>query len=185
MLNGLKKIFGTKHTRAIKKLQVDVDKINSLEGEIKKLSDEELQAQTNKFKNYLEKNSDRPTTEVLNEIIHEAYATVREASVRVLGMRHFDVQMIGGLVLFKNIIAEMKTGEGKTLTATLPLYLHGLTGKGSHVVTVNDYLASRDCQEMGVLFNWLGLSTGVIVANMSDEERKEFLQCRYHLWHKQ
>ncbi len=173
MLDGLKKIFGTRHTREIKRLQSDVQKINSLEPKMKQLSDEELKAQTQKFRQYLEKNNERPSKEVMKEIIHEAYATVREASVRVLGMRHFDVQIIGGLVLLNNKIAEMKTGEGKTLTATLPLYLHGISKKGAHVVTVNDYLAKRDCEEMGVLFNWLGLTTGVIVADMSDEDRKE------------
>jgi preprotein translocase subunit SecA len=172
MLNGFKKIFGTKHTREIKKLQSDVQKINSLESKMQELSDQELKAQTGKFRNYFEKNSDRSSKDVMKEIIHEAYATVREASVRVLGMRHFDVQIIGGLVLFNNKIAEMKTGEGKTLTATLPLYLQGISKKGAHVVTVNDYLARRDCEEMGVLFNWLGLTTGVIIADMSDEDRK-------------
>ena len=106
MLNSLKKIFGTRHTRAIKKLQEDVDKINNLEDKIKKLSDEELKAQTIKFREYIQKNSDRPSKDVLIEILHEAYATVREASVRVLNMRHFDVQIIGGLVLFQNKIAE-------------------------------------------------------------------------------
>ncbi len=167
MLNPISAIFGSRHEREIKKFKPLVNSINQLETEIQKLSDEELKQQTEKFKKRYEDG------ENLESILPEAFATVREASVRVLGMRHFDVQLIGGVVLFKGRIAEMKTGEGKTLCATLPLYLHGLTGKGAHLVTVNDYLASRDAKEMGELFNWLGLSVGCIVANMSDEDRQK------------
>ncbi len=134
---------------------------------MKAMSDDELKAQTVKFRAQLA--SGTP----LASLIPEAFATVREASVRVLGLRHFDVQMMGGIVLFENKIAEMKTGEGKTLTATLPLYLHGLTSKGAHVVTVNDYLANRDAEDMGQLFKWLGLTVGCILTHMSDEERKQ------------
>ncbi len=166
MIGPFKKIFGTKNDRDLKSLTPLVRQINSLEEDMKKLSDPELQAQTPKFRKMVEDGTP------LKNILPEAYATVREASRRVLGMRHFDVQMIGGIVLFENKIAEMKTGEGKTLTATLPLYLHGLSGNGAHCVTVNDYLASRDAEEMGVLYNWLGLSTGCIVADMDDEDRQ-------------
>jgi preprotein translocase subunit SecA len=113
----------------------------------------------------------------LEDILPEAFATVREASKRVLGMRHFDVQILGGITLFEGKIAEMKTGEGKTLTATMPMYLHGLTAKGAHLVTVNDYLASRDAEEMGVLYKWLGLTVGCIVHDMDDEDRKDAYNC--------
>ncbi len=166
-MNPLRKIFGSKHDRDVKAMLPLVKRINSYEEQMKKLSDEELQGQTVKFR----KKFDEGTP--LSEFMEEAFATVREASVRVLKMRHFDVQLIGGKTLFDGIIAEMKTGEGKTLTATLPLYLHGLSGKGCHVVTVNDYLASRDAEEMGQLFRWLGLSVGCIVNDMDDEERKD------------
>lgn len=162
----LKTLFGTKHDRDIKKIRPIVNQINSLEAQMQALSDDELKAQTPKFKEMIKNGAS------LESILPEAYATVREASKRSLGMRHFDVQMIGGIVLFQGKIAEMKTGEGKTLTATLPLYLVALEGKGAHIITVNDYLASRDAKEMGVLFNWLGLSVGCIVADMSDEERQ-------------
>ena len=147
MLNTFKKIFGTKNSRDLKKLGPIVKQINSLEEEIKKLSDTELQAQTNKFRKMIEGLEGAELKKQLVAILPEAFATVREASVRVLGMRHFNVQLMGGVVLFENKIAEMKTGEGKTLTATLPVYLHGLTGKGAHVVTVNDYLAQRDAKK--------------------------------------
>lgn len=166
MFNPLKAVFGTKNDRDLKALKPLVQKINSLEEQMKKLSDEELKAQTPKFQKMIEDGIS------LEQILPEAFATVREASVRVLGMRHFDVQLVGGIVLFQGKISEMKTGEGKTLTATLPLYLHGLTGKGAHLVTVNDYLASRDAKEMGELYEWLGLSTGCIIADMEEEERQ-------------
>lgn len=170
MFNPIKAIFGTKHDRDIKRLKPIVNQINDLEPKMKELSDEELKAQTVKFKERLKDGA------TLNEIMPEAFATVREASVRTLGMRHFDVQMMGGIVLFEGKIAEMKTGEGKTLTATLPLYLHGLTGKGAHLVTVNDYLASRDAEWMSAVYNFLGLTVGCIVNDMTDEDRHKAYQ---------
>jgi preprotein translocase subunit SecA len=146
MITGvMKKIFGTKQDRDIKMMRPILNQVNSYMEEMKKLSDEELKAQTPKFRQLLENGS------TLTDILPEAFATVREAATRVLGMKHYDVQILGGLVLFEGKIAEMKTGEGKTITATLPMYLHGLTGKGAHLVTVNDYLASRDAAEMGEL----------------------------------
>jgi len=165
MYNPFKSFFGTKHARDIKKLQPIVKKINSFEPMMQKLSDEELKAQTPKFKKMIQDGTN------LESILPEAFATVREASVRSLGMRHYEVQIVGGIVLYRGIIAEMKTGEGKTLTATLALYLKALEGKGAHLVTVNDYLASRDAEEMGVLYNWLGMTAGCIVADMEDEDR--------------
>ena len=171
-MNPLRTIFGSKNDRDIKKLRPLVKQIESYEGQMQKLSDEELKAQTPKFRQMLEGGS------TLTDILPEAYATVREASVRVLGMRPYDVQLIGAIALFEGKIAEMKTGEGKTLTAALPMYLHGLTQKGCHLVTVNDYLAKRDAREMvGPLYEWLGLTVGVIVADMDDEERKEAYAC--------
>ncbi len=170
MFNPIKAIFGTKHDRDIKRLRPIVQQINDLEAKIKELSDEELKAQTTKFKDRIDNGA------TLQEIMPEAFATVREASVRTLGMRHFDVQMMGGIVLFEGKIAEMKTGEGKTLTATLPLYLHGLTGKGAHLVTVNDYLASRDAEWMSAVYNFLGLTVGCIVNDMTDEDRHKAYQ---------
>lgn len=171
MIGPLKKIFGTKNDRDLKLLKPIVQKINELEAAMKQLSDDELKAQTPKLRKYLEDGKE------LNDILPEAFATIREASVRVLGMRHYDVQMMGGIVLFQGKIAEMKTGEGKTLTATLPLYLMGLTGKGAHCITVNDYLASRDAKEMGELYEWMGLTCGCIVNEMDDEERKVAYRC--------
>ena len=171
MIGGImKKVFGTKQDRDLKLLKPIVDKINSLEEQMKKLSDEELKAQTPKFKKMISEGVG------LDEILPEAFATVREASVRVLGMRHFDVQLMGGIVMHQGKIAEMKTGEGKTLTATLAMYLNGLSGKGAHLVTVNDYLAGRDASEMGVLYNWLGLTVGAILENMDDDERQQAYQ---------
>ena len=171
MFNPIQMIFGTKYDRDQKKLKPLVAQINALEEQMSKLSDEELQAQTPKLKQLIKNGT--PT----ESLIPEAFATIREASKRVLGMRHFDVQLMGGITLFNGNIAEMKTGEGKTLTATAPLYLKALEEKGAHVVTVNDYLAQRDAHEMGVLFNWLGLKVGCIVANMSDTERQEAYRC--------
>lgn len=162
----MKKIFGTKQDRDIRALKPILDQVNSLEAKFKAMSDDELKNQTQIFKQKLSNGS----TE--NDILPEAFAVVREASRRVLNMRHFDVQIMGGLVLHQGKISEMKTGEGKTLTATLPLYLNGLSGKGAHLVTVNDYLAQRDSHEMGKLYNWLGLSVGCIVSNMDDDDRK-------------
>lgn len=170
-MNPLRAIFGSKNQRDIKKLRPLVKQIGSYEEQMKKLSDEELQAQTPKFRKLLSEGA------TLRDILPEAFATIREASVRVLGMRPYDVQLIGGITLFEGNIAEMKTGEGKTLTAALPMYLHGLTQKGAHLVTVNDYLAKRDATEMvGPLYEWLGLTIGVIVADMDDEERKKAYQ---------
>ncbi len=171
MISIFKKMFGTKNDRDLKTLMVKVRLINSYEEKMEALSDDELKAQTGKFKEILANGG------TLEEILPEAFATVREASKRVLKMRPFDVQIMGGIVLFESKIAEMKTGEGKTLTATFPMYLHGLTGKGAHLVTVNDYLATRDAHDMGELYKWLGLSVGCIKADISDEERKEAYSC--------
>jgi preprotein translocase subunit SecA len=162
----LRSIFGNKQDRDIKELKPLIDKINQFESSMQALTDEALQAQTGKFKNEL------ASGKSLNDILPEAFATVREASKRVLKMRHFDVQLMGGIVLHQGRISEMKTGEGKTLTATLALYLNALAGKGAHLVTVNDYLAQRDAHEMGKLYNFLGMSVGCILAQMEDEERK-------------
>ncbi|RMG59373.1 MAG: preprotein translocase subunit SecA [Deltaproteobacteria bacterium] len=162
-----KKVIGTKNERELKRIQPIVDRINSLEPEISKLSDDRLRAKTVEFRERLEKG------ESLDDLLPEAFAVVREVSKRVLGMRHFDVQLIGGVVLHEGKIAEMKTGEGKTLVATLPVYLNALTGKGVHVVTVNDYLARRDAEWMGPIYNFLGLEVGVIVHGLDDEERKK------------
>ncbi len=167
----IKKIFGSKNDRELKRIQPIVDKINSLEADFKKLTDEQLQAKTLEFRERLEKG------ETLDDLLPEAFATVREVSIRVLGMRHYDVQLIGGTVLHESNIAEMKTGEGKTLSATLPMYLNALSGKGAHLVTVNDYLAKRDAEWMGQIYNFLGMSVGVIVHGMNDAERKEAYGC--------
>lgn len=171
MIDILKVIFGSKHSRDIKKIMPIVKEINSLEDSMIKKTDEELKAQTPKFREMLASGS------TIEQILPEAFATVREASRRVLKMRHFDVQLIGGVVLFNGQIAEMKTGEGKTLTATLPLYLHGLTQKGAHLVTVNDYLASRDAEWMGELLRWMGITVGCIINDMSDVERQQNYAC--------
>ncbi|KAB2842306.1 preprotein translocase subunit SecA [bacterium] len=168
MLQALaKKVFGTKNERELKKLYPIRDRINALEPEMQALSDEALRAQTAKFRERL------AGGETLDDLLPEAFATVREAGRRVLGMRHFDVQLIGGMVLHHGKIAEMKTGEGKTLVATLPVYLNALEGKGVHVVTVNDYLARRDAAWMGRLYNFLGMSVGVIVHGIDDAQRRE------------
>ncbi|MCB4820869.1 preprotein translocase subunit SecA [Roseicella aerolata] len=158
--------FGTANDRALKRLQARVPEINALEPKTAALSDAALQARTIEFRERLARG------ESLDSLLPEAFATVREAAKRVLGLRHFDVQMIGGMVLHEGKIAEMKTGEGKTLVATLPVYLNALTGKGVHVVTVNDYLAKRDAEWMGRIYYFLGLTTGVIVHGLTDEERR-------------
>ena len=163
----LKKIFGTQHERALKALQPQVEKMNSLGPSIQALSDTQLQAKTGELREKLDQGAS------LEDICHEAFAVCREAAWRRLGMRHYDVQLIGGLVLHGESIAEMRTGEGKTLVATLPVYLNGLSGKGVHIVTVNDYLASRDCEWMGHVYRWLGLTTGTVVHGTSNQERKE------------
>ena len=165
ILDFLTKVFGSKNDREIKSIQPIVDQINQLEPEIQALSDDALKNQTARFKERLEKG------EPLDDLLPEAFATIREASIRALGMRHFDVQLIGGIVLHRGRIAEMKTGEGKTLVSTLPAYLNALTGKGVHIVTVNDYLATRDAEWMGRLYNFLGLSVGTIVHGLTDKER--------------
>jgi preprotein translocase subunit SecA len=174
VLNLVKKIFGTKTGRDLKKIKPLLDQVNELEKVYQPMTDDELKAQTTKFRaRYKEEiEAGNESHLILNNLLPEAFAVVRESSIRALKMRHFDVQIVGGIVLFQNRIAEMKTGEGKTLTATLPLYLHAISQKGAHVVTVNDYLAKRDCEEMGVLFHWLGLTTGCILTNMDDEDRK-------------
>ena len=163
----LDKIFGTYSDREVKRIQPLVDRINALESDMQKLSDEELQRKTIEFKERLKQG------ETLDDLLPEAFAVVREGSVRVLQMRHFDVQLIGGIVLHQGRIAEMKTGEGKTLVATLPVYLNALTGDGVHVVTVNDYLADLQGNWMGELYNFLGLTTGIILHGLSNMERRE------------
>ncbi|MBR3932430.1 MAG: preprotein translocase subunit SecA [Clostridia bacterium] len=167
MMGIFEKIFGTYSSREIKSIMPIINKINSLEDEIKKLSNSDLKNKTSEFKSRL------ANGETLDDILPEAFAVVREASSRVLGMRHFDVQLIGGIVLHQGRIAEMKTGEGKTLVATLPCYLNALTGDGVHVVTVNDYLAKRDSDQMGKIYKFLGLTVGLITHDKTPEERKQ------------
>ncbi len=167
----LSKIIGTKNERELRKLKPIVARINELEPKIKKLSDQELARKTIEFKERLERG------ETLDDLLPEAFAVVRETARRVLGMRHFDVQLMGGIVLHQGKIAEMKTGEGKTLVATLPAYLNALTGKGVHIVTVNDYLAKRDTEWMGPIYRFLGLSVAYIASGMSDSERKKAYAC--------
>ena len=183
------KVFGTKNDREIKRLMPRVQLINALEPQMQKLSDEQLRGKTEEFRQRIqervaripdEPDADRDrlkqidddrrkvTNEVLDEILDEAFAVVREAGRRVLNMRHFDVQLIGGMVLHRGTISEMKTGEGKTLVATLPVYLNALGGRGVHVITVNDYLAKRDSEWMGKLYRFLGLTVGVIVHDLDD-----------------
>jgi preprotein translocase subunit SecA len=169
--NLVKSVFGSKNERELKRMATTVDAINRLEPRFQAYSDAELQAKRGEFKERLSKG------EPLDDVLAEAFAAVREASVRTLGMRHFDVQLVGGIVLHEGKIAEMKTGEGKTLAATLPLYLNALTGKGVHLVTVNDYLARRDAEWMGGIYRLLGMSVGVIVHGMDDQERKNAYAC--------
>lgn len=168
MFNSImKSVFGSANDRYVKSLGKIVDRINALEPQMQAFSDAELAAQTDKFRALLAEGK------TLDDILPEAFATVREASVRVLGMRHFDVQMVGGIVLHRGEIAEMRTGEGKTLVATLATYLNAIEGKGVHVVTVNDYLAARDSEWMGRLHKFLGLTVGVIVPNISEQQRRD------------
>ena len=164
-------LFKTYSEKEVKRVMPLVNKINSLEAEMEKLTDSELTGKTNEFKDRL-KNG-----ETLDELLPEAFAVVREASKRVLGMRHFDVQLIGGIILHQGRIAEMKTGEGKTLVATLPVYLNALTGEGVHVITVNDYLAKRDSEWMGNLYRFLGLSVGLVIAGMKPAEKQAAYAC--------
>ena len=166
-----RKIFKSYSEKEVKRVMPIVDKINGLEEEISKLTDEQLKNKTNEFKEQLEEGK------TLDDILPEAFAVVREASKRVLGMRHFDVQLIGGIILHQGRIAEMKTGEGKTLVATLPVYLNALTGEGVHVITVNDYLAKRDSEWMGKLYKFLGLSVGLVIAGMEPKEKQEAYAC--------
>ena len=167
----LKTVFGSKHERDIKAIQPTVDRINSREPSLSDQTDQELRTKTNRFKTRL------AAGESLNDLLPEAFAVVREASRRVLKMRHFDVQLMGGVVLHQGKIAEMKTGEGKTLVATLPVYLNSLGGHGVHVITVNDYLARRDAEWMGKVYRFLGLSVGVIQHDMDDDQRRTAYQC--------
>ena len=195
MINyAIAKVFGTKNERELKRLRPNVEAINALEPAMKALSDDQLRAKTDEFRQRIKERlkhiADEPdadperlkeldeerrkaVNEVLDQILVEAFAVVREAGWRVLNMRHFDVQLIGGMVLHQGKISEMKTGEGKTLVATLPVYLNALSGRGVHVVTVNDYLAKRDSEWMGKLYRFLGLSVGVIVHELDDEQRRE------------
>jgi len=166
MMNFLTKLFGSRNERILKQYVPKIAEINTLEGGVQPLSDTELAAKTEEFRSRLKDGAS------LNELLPEAFSVCREASKRVLGMRHFDSQLIGGIILHEGKIAEMKTGEGKTLTATLAVYLHALEGRGAHVVTVNDYLASRDAEQMGELYSFLGLTTGVIINGITHEERQ-------------
>ncbi|HYR45931.1 MAG TPA: DEAD/DEAH box helicase, partial [Thermoanaerobaculia bacterium] len=177
----LTKIFGTQHERDIKKLLPRVERINALEASIKALSDEALRAKTDEFRARLaaalegvsEDEIKQARGRALDGMLEEAFAVVREASVRATGMRPFDVQLIGGMVLHQGKISEMKTGEGKTLVATMPVYLNALAGRGVHAVTVNDYLARRDAEWMGKIYRFLGLTVGCIQNSMLDDERQK------------
>ena len=166
-----RKIFKSYSEKEVKRVMPIVEQINVLEEEISKLTDEQLKNKTNELKKQLEEGK------TLDDILPEAFAVVREASKRVLGMRHFDVQLIGGIILHQGRIAEMKTGEGKTLVATLPVYLNALTGEGVHVITVNDYLAKRDSEWMGKLYKFLGLSVGLVIAGMEPKQKQEAYAC--------
>ena len=167
MFSLLTKVFGTKYERDLKKLQPLVEHVGRFEKQLSSLSNPDLKAKTSKFREQIDKGQN------LDDLLPESFAVCRETAKRVLGMRHYDVQLIGGLVLHKGQIAEMKTGEGKTLVATLPVYLNALSGKGAHIVTVNDYLAKRDKEWMGQIYHFLGLTTGAIVHDLEDWERKQ------------
>src|ERR1700751_1880024 len=167
---ALAKVFGTKHDRELKRIRPMVAAINDLEPEMQQLSDADLAAETVKFKEQVAQGAS------LDDILIRAFALCREAGRRVLNMRHFDVQLIGGVVLHRGRIAEMKTGEGKTLVATLPSYLNALSGKGVHIVTVNDYLARRDSEWMGKIHRFLGLTVGVVVPQMDPDEKQRSYQ---------
>jgi len=171
MLKLVQKLFGSSNERLVRRMQPRIDQINGLEAEFEKLTDAEVREKTESFRQRL------ADGESLDDLLPEAFANVREAAKRTLGQRHFDVQLIGGMVLHEGSIAEMRTGEGKTLVATLPAYLNALLGKGVHVVTVNDYLAERDAEWMGQIYNFLGLSCGCIVNGKNDAERKEAYAC--------
>lgn len=165
------KVFKSYSEKEVKRVMPIVDKINALEDETRKLSDEELRNKTDEFKKQLSEGK------TLDDILPEAFAVVREASRRVLGMRHFDVQLIGGIILHQGRIAEMKTGEGKTLVATLPAYLNALSGEGVHVITVNDYLAKRDSEWMGKVYRFLGLTVGLIINGMNPKQKQDAYNC--------
>ena len=174
----LKLLLGDPNTRKLKRYQPLVEEINLLEAEVTKLSDEQLRVETSNLRSIIsEETSLIKQKDLINDLLPKAFSIVREASKRVLGMRHFDVQLIGGMVLHECQIAEMKTGEGKTLVATLPCYLNALSGKGVHVVTVNDYLARRDAEWMGQVHKFLGLSVGLIQQDMSPAQRKKNYAC--------
>ena len=170
-MSVLSKVFGTRSEREVKRISGLVDKIEALRPEMQKLSDEELKGKTREFKNRLAEG------ETLDDILPEAYATVREAAKRVLNMEHYRVQLIGGIILHQGRIAEMKTGEGKTLVSTLPAYLNALEGEGVHIVTVNDYLAHRDAEWMGKVHEFLGLKVGCVLNSMKSDERREAYAC--------
>ena len=170
-MNMFSKVFGSRSQREVKRIMPLVDKIESLRPEMQKLSDEELKGKTREFKKRLEEG------ETLDDLLPEAFAVVREAGKRVLGMEHFRVQLIGGIILHQGRIAEMRTGEGKTLVSTLPAYLNALSGKGVHIVTVNDYLAKRDAEWMGKVHEFLGLTVGVILNGMDNKERRAAYDC--------
>ena len=167
----LTRIFGSRNQRILKRLEKQVDLINAMEPELEALSDDELKAKSDQFKQRLNDG------ETLDDILNEAFAVAREASKRVMGMRHFDVQLIGGMVLHDGKISEMRTGEGKTLVATLPAYLNALSGKGVHIITVNDYLAERDADWMRPLYEFLGLSVGCVLSGQSHEVKQQAYQC--------
>ena len=167
----MQKIFGTHSENELKRIYPIADAIEALEPSMKELSDNELKAKTKEFKERLH------AGETLDDILPEAFAAVREASVRTIGLRHFRVQLIGGIILHQGRIAEMKTGEGKTLVATMPAYLNALEGKGVHIVTVNDYLAQRDAEEMGQVHEFLGLKVGCILNSMDNDQRREAYAC--------
>ncbi len=167
----LAKVFGTQNERELKKIRPIVDQVNALEQSTRALTDAQLRDKTAEFKTRV------ANGEALDDLLPEAFAVVREAGRRVLNMRHFDVQLIGGCVLHQGKIAEMKTGEGKTLVATLPAYLNALAGKGVHVVTVNDYLARRDSEWMGTIYRFLGMTVGVIQHELNDQERQVAYGC--------
>ena len=174
-----RRLFGTANERFLKGLNRDVAAINAIEPQLEALSDDELRTRTPWLRERLDRGAP------VDDLLADAFATVREAAKRTLGQRHFDVQLLGGIVLHRGMIAEMKTGEGKTLVATLPVYLNALSAKGVHVVTVNDYLARRDAEWMGSIYRFLGLSVGCIVHGLSDPERRDAYACGRHIRHQQ
>ena len=178
MLKTLRKLFDNQE-RQLKKFFQIADQIDALEPDMQKLTDAQLREKTDEFKRRLKEG------ETLDDLLPEAFAVVREAARRVLNMRHFRVQLVGGMVLHQGDIAEMKTGEGKTLVSTLPAYLNALTEKGVHIVTVNDYLAKRDREWMGQVFEFLGLTVGLNLPHMSPEEKESRLSGGYYFWDKQ